>query len=64
MSAIRTYLDGHAIWETVDDGAVGRISFSRYGIRNRATVYGTLVKGESDRERDRRIQREYKARQP
>lgn len=64
MSALRLgrLPDGTRDVRIIDTGATGRISFTRYGLRG-GTVYGVLPTGESDRNRDTRIQREWRSRQ-
>ena len=62
MSALRLgrLPDGSRDIRIVDDGAVGRIHMTRYGLRGGGVpvVGGRLPTGESDRDRAARIQRE------
>ena len=51
MSAIRTYVDGRPTWRKADDGAVGRMSSA-------GSIRGSLVVGESERDRILRVTRE------
>ena len=62
MSAIRLSVPGQPV-RLIDLGpAVGRVTFTRYGIKNGSTD-GAPVLGMSERDRARAAQREYKARQ-
>lgn len=67
MSALRIPgADGRIELVRIDDGAVGRITHSRYAIRGGSgnpVVYGSYPIGESDAEKHRRQNRDYKARQ-
>lgn len=63
MSQIRVYRDGKPTWERYDDGASAR--HSKLGIRGglgNPVVYGSLAVGESTRDRDKRLQREWRER--
>lgn len=64
MSARRVYVDGVPTWLKENDGAVGRLSFSRIGIRGGGppVVSGSFVVGESERARAERTRRIYNAR--
>ena len=55
MSAVRVMVDGRPDWRVIDDGAVGRVSYSRLGIKGGA-VQGAYVVGRSGKPRteDRR----------
>ena len=51
MSAVRVYVDGRPTWRKADDGAVGRMSVA-------GSIRGSLVVGESERDRILRVTRE------
>lgn len=63
MSARRAYVDGHPVWVTENDGAVGRISYSRIGIRGGGppVITGAFVTGESAKTIEERKRREWNA---
>lgn len=61
MSALRIPgPDGRIQLVVIDDGAVGRVSFTRYGARQ--TIPGSFIVAESERARKTRVQREAMAR--
>ena len=67
MSALRLPgPDGRTILVPIDDGAVGRVTHARHGIRGSIgtpIISGSYVTGESDAEKHRRLVREWKVRQ-